>query len=128
MSEIQRIVIVYLPSSYRPNFCGLAFLHTAVLSRAKWTLFSSLFFADMSCFQGLFSCPEAYSLLLHNFCVYHISPPGHEVRDKSLALSGWIYAWLSLVYVPLNAMIHTVSYFGKFSRGIAVRSCHYEHR
>ncbi|KVH93948.1 Ndr [Cynara cardunculus var. scolymus] len=33
---------------------------------------------DMLCFQGLFFCPEAASLLLHNFCVYHISPPGHE--------------------------------------------------
>ncbi|CAN6541056.1 unnamed protein product [Malus baccata var. baccata] len=32
----------------------------------------------MSCFQGLFFCPEADSLLLHNFCIYHISPPGHE--------------------------------------------------
>ncbi|XP_044462888.1 protein NDL2-like isoform X2 [Mangifera indica] len=32
----------------------------------------------MSCFQGLFFCPEACSLLLHNFCIYHISPPGHE--------------------------------------------------
>ncbi|KAL9226878.1 hypothetical protein vseg_002639 [Gypsophila vaccaria] len=31
-----------------------------------------------SCFQGLFMCPEAMSLLLHNFCIYHISPPGHE--------------------------------------------------
>ncbi|XP_020961169.1 pollen-specific protein SF21-like [Arachis ipaensis] len=34
----------------------------------------------MSCFQGLFFCPEAASLLLHNFCIYHISPPGHEVK------------------------------------------------
>ncbi|KAK9273304.1 hypothetical protein L1049_018111 [Liquidambar formosana] len=33
----------------------------------------------MSCFQGLFFCSEACSLLLHNFCIYHISPPGHEV-------------------------------------------------
>ncbi|GJS65285.1 pollen-specific protein SF21-like protein isoform X1 [Tanacetum coccineum] len=32
----------------------------------------------MSCFQGLFLCPEAFSLLLHNFCIYHINPPGHE--------------------------------------------------
>lgn len=34
---------------------------------------------DMSCFQGLFFCPEAASLLLHSFCVYHITPQGHEV-------------------------------------------------
>ncbi|WOK96987.1 pollen-specific protein SF21-like [Canna indica] len=33
----------------------------------------------MSCFQGLIFCPEASSLLLHNFCIYHISPPGHEL-------------------------------------------------
>ncbi|ESW24920.1 hypothetical protein PHAVU_004G171900 [Phaseolus vulgaris] len=33
----------------------------------------------MSCFQGLFFCPEAASLLLHNFCIYHINPPGHEL-------------------------------------------------
>nr|AAS79354.1 SF21C2 protein [Helianthus annuus]ABP57412.1 SF21C8 [Helianthus annuus]ABP57413.1 SF21C8 [Helianthus annuus]ABP57419.1 Sf21C13 [Helianthus annuus]ABP57420.1 SF21C13 [Helianthus annuus] len=32
----------------------------------------------MSCFQGLFFSPEAASLLLHNFCIYHITPPGHE--------------------------------------------------
>ncbi|XP_065044623.1 protein NDL1-like isoform X2 [Musa acuminata AAA Group] len=31
------------------------------------------------CFQGLFFCPEAASLLLHNFCIYHICPPGHEL-------------------------------------------------
>lgn len=35
--------------------------------------------SDVSCFQGLLFCPEAYYLLLHNFCIYHISPPGHEV-------------------------------------------------
>ncbi|XP_011011863.1 PREDICTED: pollen-specific protein SF21-like isoform X2 [Populus euphratica] len=33
----------------------------------------------MSCFQGLFFCPEVASLLVHNFCIYHISPPGHEL-------------------------------------------------
>ncbi|KAI8023925.1 Protein NDL1 [Camellia lanceoleosa] len=33
----------------------------------------------MSCLQGLFFCPEVASLLLHNFCIYHISPPGHEL-------------------------------------------------
>ncbi|KAF3535500.1 hypothetical protein F2Q69_00018703, partial [Brassica cretica] len=33
----------------------------------------------MFCFQGLLFCPEASSLLLHNFCIYHISPLGHEL-------------------------------------------------
>ncbi|KAK3438400.1 protein NDL2 [Eucalyptus grandis] len=39
----------------------------------------------MSCFQGLFFCPEAYSLLLHNFCIYHISPPGHELGAATMS-------------------------------------------
>ncbi|KAL0426917.1 UNVERIFIED_CONTAM: protein NDL1 [Sesamum latifolium] len=38
----------------------------------------------MSCFQGLFFCPEAAALLLHNFCVYHISPPGHELGAAAI--------------------------------------------
>jgi len=33
----------------------------------------------MSCFQGFFFCPEVASLLLHNFCVYHTNPQGHEM-------------------------------------------------
>lgn len=40
----------------------------------------------MSCFQGLFFCPEAASLLLHNFCIYHISPPGHEFGAAPICL------------------------------------------
>ncbi len=35
--------------------------------------------ADVSCFGGLFSCPEASSMLYHNFCIYHVDAPGHEV-------------------------------------------------
>ncbi|KAI4337128.1 hypothetical protein L6164_015577 [Bauhinia variegata] len=38
----------------------------------------------VSCFQGLFFCPEACSMLLHNFCVYHISPPGHELGAAAI--------------------------------------------
>jgi hypothetical protein len=38
-------------------------------------------FADMSCFQGLLLCPEAASLIFHNFCIYHIDAPGHEVTQ-----------------------------------------------
>lgn len=40
----------------------------------------------MSCFQGLFFCPDAASLLLHNFCIYHIDAPGHEVSDSVLEI------------------------------------------
>nr|GMC46815.1 pollen-specific protein SF21-like isoform X2 [Ipomoea batatas] len=39
----------------------------------------------MSCFQGLFFCPEAFSLLLHNFSIYHISPPGHELGATAIS-------------------------------------------
>ncbi|KAE8100009.1 hypothetical protein FH972_017945 [Carpinus fangiana] len=39
----------------------------------------------VSCFQGLFFCPEACSLLLHNFCIYHISPPGHELGAAEIS-------------------------------------------
>ncbi|GMH03391.1 hypothetical protein Nepgr_005230 [Nepenthes gracilis] len=38
----------------------------------------------MSCFQGLFFYPEAAALLLHSFCIYHISPPGHELGAASI--------------------------------------------
>uniref|UniRef100_A0A6N2L2F8 Pollen-specific protein SF21 n=1 Tax=Salix viminalis TaxID=40686 RepID=A0A6N2L2F8_SALVM len=33
----------------------------------------------------LFFCPEACSLLLHNFCIYHISPPGHELGAATIS-------------------------------------------
>eukprot|EP00268_Persea_americana_P024540 TRINITY_DN2394_c0_g1_i3.p1 TRINITY_DN2394_c0_g1~~TRINITY_DN2394_c0_g1_i3.p1 ORF type:complete len:221 (+),score=29.24 TRINITY_DN2394_c0_g1_i3:156-818(+) len=39
----------------------------------------------MSCFQGLFFCPEASSLLLHNFCIYHICPPGHQLGAAAIS-------------------------------------------
>ncbi|XP_057497528.1 protein NDL1-like [Actinidia eriantha] len=32
----------------------------------------------MSCFQGLFFCPDSAYLLLQNFCIYHMNAPGHE--------------------------------------------------
>ncbi|GFY92022.1 N-MYC downregulated-like 1 [Actinidia rufa] len=35
-------------------------------------------FLDMSCFQGLFFCPDSANLLLQNFCIYHMNAPGHE--------------------------------------------------
>jgi hypothetical protein len=49
----------------------------------------------MSCFQGLLFCPEAASLLLHNFCIYHISPPGHEV-------SGIFAVMVECIFLPTN--------------------------
>lgn len=38
----------------------------------------------MSCFQGLLFCPEAASLLFHNFCIYHIDAPGHELGAAAI--------------------------------------------
>uniref|UniRef100_A0A7I4FFW5 Uncharacterized protein n=1 Tax=Physcomitrium patens TaxID=3218 RepID=A0A7I4FFW5_PHYPA len=32
----------------------------------------------LACFEGLFSCPEASSVLFYNFCIYHLDPPGHQ--------------------------------------------------
>ncbi|KAK1418601.1 hypothetical protein QVD17_27746 [Tagetes erecta] len=40
----------------------------------------------MSCFQGLLVSSESSSLLLRNFCIYHINPPGHEVGAASLGI------------------------------------------
>ena len=58
----------------------------------------------MSCFQGLFFCPEAASLLLHNFCIYHISPPGHEVCKL---LPFWIRVALSYQFLSQFSWIYT---------------------
>ncbi|XP_072998981.1 protein NDL1-like isoform X1 [Typha latifolia] len=49
------------------------------LEKPALVTYPDLALNHMSCFQGLFFCPEAASLLLHNFCIYHISPPGHEL-------------------------------------------------
>ncbi|KAK8991403.1 hypothetical protein V6N11_062418 [Hibiscus sabdariffa] len=72
----------------------------------------------MFCFQGLFFCPEAASLLLHNFCIYHISPPGHEVYKLvgiclfSLFLFYMVYFLSpgSRVNQLLDSIIHIVSF------------------
>ncbi|XP_054822505.1 protein NDL1-like isoform X2 [Prosopis cineraria] len=55
----------------------------------------------ISCFQGLLLYPDAASLLLHNFCIYHIDAPGHEVIIKSLT------------YVPVKtlACVHLSSHY-----------------
>lgn len=39
----------------------------------------------MTCFRGLMFCPEAASLLLHNFCLYHIDAPGHELGADAIS-------------------------------------------
>ena len=56
----------------------------------------------MSCFQGLFFCPEAASLLLHNFCIYHISPPGHEVCTSVSVCANIVPD------CPYEQLIHTI--------------------
>ena len=55
-----------------------------ILSWCLIVIFCVRLDADMFSFQGLLFCPEASSLLLHNFCIYHISPIGHEVGNSCL--------------------------------------------
>lgn len=40
---------------------------------------------NISCFQGLFFCQDSASLLLHNFCIYHIDAPGHELGAGAIS-------------------------------------------
>ncbi|WVY89270.1 hypothetical protein V8G54_034784 [Vigna mungo] len=65
-----------IPLSNHFPFHGRFNLKRFSLARHRFLL---SFTSDVSCFQGLLFCPEAYYLLLHNFCIYHISPPGHEL-------------------------------------------------
>jgi len=85
--------------------------------------------SDVSCFQGLLFCPEAYYLLLHNFCIYHISPPGHEVcsfisLNLTTILLDWyvvtvmnkhLYCWMFIIYLVAYHLLLS-------SRAIAVGS------
>ncbi|KOM55077.1 hypothetical protein LR48_Vigan10g096900 [Vigna angularis] len=57
----------------------------------------------VSCFQGLLFCPDAASLLLHNFCIYHIDAPGHEVGICILLLH-------SKFRVPSYVCVHRLFY------------------
>jgi len=59
---------------------------------------SYLAWTDMSCFQGLLFCPEAASLQLHNFCIYHINPQGHEVSNGGsifVMRCAWFVFWVA---------------------------------
>jgi hypothetical protein len=63
----------------------------------------------MTCFQGLLFSPDAASLLLHNFCIYHIDAPGHEVSVAvgSLTLAEFnclilfVYGFIISSFFPL---------------------------
>ena len=73
-------------------------------------------FAGMSCFEGLFSCPEASSVLVHNFCIYHIDPPGHEVRSQSSLIVGLEWPEMQLLIVTLSVSINYASVKVLFSQ------------
>ncbi|MCE2055031.1 NuDeL-like protein [Datura stramonium] len=62
----------------------------------------------MSCFQGLFFCPEAASLLLHNFCIYHISPPGHELGAAAICSEDPVPSVDDLA----DQIVEVLNYFG----------------
>ncbi|KAD4384853.1 hypothetical protein E3N88_25021 [Mikania micrantha] len=61
-----------------------------------------------SCFQGLFLCPEAFSMLIHNFCIYHISPPGHELGAAALSCNDQALSVDDLA----DQVAEVVDYFG----------------
>ncbi|KAG6739551.1 hypothetical protein POTOM_057152 [Populus tomentosa] len=56
----------------------------------------------MSCFQGLFFCPEAASLLVHNFCIYHISPPANILHYQQI-VHRFSFLALSQEFLQLGA-------------------------
>ncbi|XP_030541652.1 protein NDL1 isoform X1 [Rhodamnia argentea] len=62
----------------------------------------------VSCFQGLFFCPEASSLLLHNFCVYHISPLGHELGAAAICHDNPVLSVDDLA----DQILEILNYFG----------------
>ncbi|KAG6538980.1 hypothetical protein ZIOFF_004132 [Zingiber officinale] len=60
----------------------------------------------VSCFQGLFFCTEGVSLLLYNFCIYQINPPGHEVGiclRSQLAFESFSIRILQLGAAPISS-------------------------
>ncbi|CAN0882049.1 Protein NDL2 [Linum grandiflorum] len=63
---------------------------------------------NMSCFQGLLFCPEACSLLLHNFCIYHINPPGHELGAATICAVDPILSVDDLA----DQVVEVLNYFG----------------
>ncbi|KAK9083872.1 hypothetical protein Scep_030343 [Stephania cephalantha] len=67
----------------------------------------------MSCFQGLFFCPDAASVLLHNFCIYHIDAPGHEFLQLGASA---IASNLPLLSVDdlADQVAEVLEFFGKF--------------
>ncbi|KAA3477211.1 pollen-specific protein SF21 isoform X2 [Gossypium australe] len=66
----------------------------------------------VSCFQGLFFCPEAASLLLHNFCIYHISPPGHEFGAAPICPSASARCVDDLADQILEVMSNLLYFYG----------------
>ena len=103
------------------HLCSIPCLHC--VSQEFWYTETYIHYCwpDMSCFQGLLFCPEAASLLLHNFCIYHISPPGHEVLNR-LSSSNKVFAlcviliWCFVLHN--NCTVRSHSYFTKQSCSI----------
>ncbi|XVF12127.1 hypothetical protein REPUB_Repub08aG0087800 [Reevesia pubescens] len=62
----------------------------------------------MSCFQGLFVCPDAASLLLHNFCIYHIDAPGLELGANVISSD---VPWLSVDDLA-DQVVEVLNFFG----------------
>ncbi|KAM1021636.1 hypothetical protein ACFX2J_042518 [Malus domestica] len=89
----------------------LGYVSVAVLGdpdKPALVTYPDLALNHMSCFQGLFLCPEACSLLLHNFCIYHISPPGHELGASAISLDDPLYSVDDLV----DQIAEVLDFFG----------------
>ncbi|XP_048558305.1 protein NDL1-like isoform X3 [Triticum urartu] len=72
-----------VPFLFVPPIYGLTFVRESIkdqmgvlCSSPDTDLYPSLY---MSCFQGLFFCSQVAFLLLHNVCIYHITPQCHEL-------------------------------------------------
>ncbi|XP_074577736.1 protein NDL2-like [Curcuma longa] len=65
----------------------------------------------VSCFQGLFFCTEGVSLLLYNFCIYQINPPGHELGAAPISSCDPVLSGDQLA----DQVADVLDYFGLYS-------------
>ncbi|XP_060179036.1 uncharacterized protein LOC132609185 isoform X2 [Lycium barbarum] len=107
---------------------GLLLIHLTIdFFMALDVLLSNMPFADISCFQGLFFCSEASSLLLHNFCIYHISPLRHEIvlSDFHNSPCGWelrqfFIGPCSLVDDLADQIVEVLNYVRSFGNNLLI--------
>ncbi|XP_078431984.1 N-MYC downregulated-like 1 isoform X2 [Wolffia australiana] len=77
--DIDRISIGGKEHNVKTGFGSISVVVYGDQDKPALVTYPDIALNHMSCFQVLFFCPEISSLLLHNFCIYHICPPGHEL-------------------------------------------------